>query len=562
LLAPSLWAQAPTWQSVDLVEETSIAFVATDPSGNVYVAGSFSSTAYFGNIQLTTAGGQDIYVAKWNPLTRTYVWAQQAGGRGDDGVQALVATSSGIYIAGNFYQSGIAGPMTTTIGTTTLTNPYGVTSDGFVAKLTDAGASGSFTWAQRLGGTGQDGVTSLAVTGNSVYAAGLFSGTATFGSTTLSSAGGTDAFLTKFTDAGPTATVGWTQQLGSVYDEVATAVATAGPAVYVAGTFASPTLTCGSTVLTNALVGGSSSDLFVTKLTDAGPTPNINWAQRAGSIGQEQLVGLAVNGSNVYIGGNCYGFSLPIGSFTLPNAGMYDLFVAKLSDAGNTSSFTWAQQVGGYYSERLMSLAAVGNALYLTGEYASNPLSFGATSLPNVSRLASYSDIFVAKLTDNGATSSFTWAQRAGGDAIDEVASIALSGGNIYVAGYAAPPCQFGALTMGTPPYIASYETYLASLYDGAALASTTAQPSLPLTLYPNPAAHTSTLVQVPAVAGVAQVTLTLHDALGRLVRTTTVPLPATGLVHQLPVAGLSRGLYVLRVQAGTITASSRLQLE
>ena len=100
-------------------------------------------------------------------------------------INALAVSGTSVYVAGHF-----AGP-TAAFGSTTLTNAGATnTADGFVAALTDAGNAGSFAWTQRAGGTGNDVINALAVSGTSVYVAGYFaSPTAGFGPATLTSAG-------------------------------------------------------------------------------------------------------------------------------------------------------------------------------------------------------------------------------------------------------------------------------------------------------------------------------------------------------------------------------------
>ena len=53
--------------------------VAVDSNGDVYVTGAFEQTATFGSTTLTTAGNDDIFVAKMNS-TGHWLWAVQAGG--------------------------------------------------------------------------------------------------------------------------------------------------------------------------------------------------------------------------------------------------------------------------------------------------------------------------------------------------------------------------------------------------------------------------------------------------------------------------------------------------
>ncbi|MDO7885243.1 M36 family metallopeptidase [Hymenobacter cheonanensis] len=78
--------------------------------------------------------------------------------------------------------------------------------------------------------------------------------------------------------------------------------------------------------------------------------------------------------------------------------------------------------------------------------------------------------------------------------------------------------------------------------------------------LYPNPA-KTSAFLELPASLGRQAVTATLVDALGRVVRTTT--LPAQGAVaHSLDLRGLSAGVYALRLNTSAGTVVKRLTVE
>ena len=117
----------------------------------------------------------------------------------------------------------------------------------------------------------------------------------------------------------------------------------------------------------------------------------------------------------------------------------------------------------------------------------------------------------------------------------------------------------FGNLSVMTPTNTPA--AFLAFLTDATLTATTPALSGSAFTLAPNPA-RASTIVQLPALPGTATATLTLLDALGRAVRTTTVALPPAGLRYELSLAGLPPGLYALRVQAGTDRATRRLVVE
>ncbi|MBD2724044.1 T9SS type A sorting domain-containing protein [Hymenobacter armeniacus] len=531
-------AQAPAWQSAQAVgvattaantNHSEVTATAIDVRGNVFLAGHFTNTVVLGSTTLTSLGGDDVFVAKFNPGTNQFVWAQRAGGTGLDRANALVANGTSVYVAG-FFDSTTAG-----FGSTVLANTGSY--DAFVAKLTDAG---SFTWAQRIGGSGEEFASALALNSTGVYITGSFtSPVMAFGSTTLTSAGLSDVFVAKLTDAGSTGSFVWAQRAGGMWRDGASALAVSGSSVYLTGRFDSPTAIFGSTTLTNA----GSNDVFVAKLMDAGSTSSFTWAQRTGGTGAELATALAVSGNSVYVAGVFYGSTTDFGPTTLTNTsvgGYPDIFVAKLTDAGNTGSFAWAQRAGGTGFDAATALAVSGSSVYVAGNfgYQGNPVAdFGPTTLTT----AGSGDIFVAKLTDVGSTSRFVWAQRAGGTADDVSNALVLSGTSVYVAGaFGSTTANFGSIALPKPNSFATLG-FLASLTDPTLTATTAAGPREPAALFPNPARHAATL-RLPA--GTAPAPLALTDALGRSVRRYPVP---TGPEATLDLHGLPAGLYLLR---------------
>jgi hypothetical protein len=220
-------AQVPAWQSARAVavattavtsDYSMVTATAVDAAGNVYLAGTFSNTVVVvGNTTLTSLGQRDVFVAKFNPASNEFVSAQRAGGTETDEASALALSGTGYDLAAalavsgtSVYVSGSFSSPTAAFGPVTLTNAGARGStDAFVAKLTDAGATGGFVWAQRAGGTSPDGGTALAVSGTSVYVSGYFSSPAAeFGTTTLSKLGLSSAigFLAALTDPTITAT--------------------------------------------------------------------------------------------------------------------------------------------------------------------------------------------------------------------------------------------------------------------------------------------------------------------------------------------------------------------
>ena len=539
-LAGPARAQAPAWQTAVLagngVSTVGITFVkatAADAAGNVYVAGTLEGTVSFSGITLTSAGSSDGFVAKWNRTSGTFVWAQRLGGGGQDDVTALAVSGTAVYLTGYFNATAIFG--------STLLTSAGFT-DMFVAKLTDAGLSASFTWAARGGGGGFDQGNAIALSGISVYVSGYFSNSASFGTTNLTSAGGTDAFVAKYGDAGTAVSFAWALRGGGPNEDSASALAVSGNSVYAAGFFVGAA-TFGSTALNTF---NNTSAFFVTKLADAGATAGFTWTQQGASTSGNVVTGLAVSGANVYVAGSFNG-ALGLGSVVLTSAGLTDVFVAKLADAGATSNFGWAQRAGGAGLDRAVALVANGGTLYCNGNFA-GVVAFGSTTLSAVG--GTNADVFVTRLTDAGSSGSFNWAQQAGGPSYDYGQALALaSTGTLYVGGYVTPPAAFGSLTLASP--FGSSTGFLASLQVTPLAA---AEPVLPaaFTLFPNPVATGGT-VRVPGATAATE--LLLLDALGQTV--------TRGTGNALGLTGVAPGLYGLRAtETGSPARVARLLVE
>jgi hypothetical protein len=562
LAAPAVHAQAPAWQSATALQSgpnnrSEINASATDASGNVYVVGDFDGTIQLGGTTLTSAGGDNTFVAKWSATTGSFVWAVRLGGTASDYGRTIAVSGTNVYVGGLFRSPSLP------VGATTLLNTSqqaSNSSDGFIVKLIDAGSSATFGWAQQVGGSNSEGIYGLAAVGNSVYAAGFFaSPTAQVGSTVLSNAGEADVMVCKLTDAGATASVAWARRAGGAGYDMASTLAVSGSNVYVSGEF-ELTATFGTTALVSTSGGRGEPDMFVTKLADVGASTDFNWAVRAG--GNSTFVnGLAASGSSVYAVGDFAGGTATFGSTVLSNASGFvgnDAFIAKLTDAGATGRFVWAQRAGGSDYDEANAVAVRGSSVYVTGHFASATATVGTTTLTNRTTTGEY-DVFVARLTDAGATGTFDWATAAGSSDSDYSRALALSGSTVCVMGSLRTPAIFGPLTVGSaaapnPTSVA----FVATLTDATGLATTAALGAGRVELAPNPA-HGRVTVQLPAGLTAGRATLTLLDALGRAVLTQTVPALPTAT---LDLTGLAPGIYAVRVAAGGQVATQRLAVE
>jgi len=100
--------------------------ISVDASGNSYVIGSFTATATFGTMVLTSLGDYDIFVAKYD-ANGNLLWVEQARGVADViGYGISVDANGNIYVSGYYRE-------TATFGNINLTS-YGFT-DIFIAKI-------------------------------------------------------------------------------------------------------------------------------------------------------------------------------------------------------------------------------------------------------------------------------------------------------------------------------------------------------------------------------------------------------------------------------------------
>ena len=234
--------------------------IATDVAGNIYISGEFqSSSVVFGSITLTNINpvNTDCFIAKYD-ANGNALWAQNGIGSTTDDNCRSISTD----VNNNVYATGFFSGSSITFGGTTLTNPACCLPEIFIVKYDQ---NGNVLWAKQGGGTSNDwGFGTATDASANVYVSGTFqSSTIAFGSTTLTNAGGMDFFLSKYDVNG---NVVWAVNNGGTGNDginTGNDVATSASGdVYVAGTFASTSITFGSDVLNDA----GSNDIFIAKM--------------------------------------------------------------------------------------------------------------------------------------------------------------------------------------------------------------------------------------------------------------------------------------------------------
>ncbi len=250
--------------------------VCFDPAGNVYVTGMYNTEANFGSIVLTSNGATDAFIAKFDP-NGNILWAKSAGGPLGDIGQGITYANGHIYAVG-YYDSAA------TFGTFNLNTVSGLAGDEdiFYAVLD---LDGNFVNAYGSGGAGDDNAEDIVSDASGyLYMTGEFQETATFYTTTLTSAGGDDAFMMKIA---PNNDILWVKQAGGLGTEKGYAAACDLGGNFLATGYFQQGASFGTIQLTSA----GSEDIYITKIGDnpvpvelvsfnasvAGNNVNLNW---------------------------------------------------------------------------------------------------------------------------------------------------------------------------------------------------------------------------------------------------------------------------------------------
>ena len=520
-------AQAPnfTWsKSAGGVGSEIVYKTVTDPFGNVFMAGTFTSPSItFGNIVLNSTSNLSMFIAKYDALGNV-LWAKSANGDLEffnDVIMDLATDALGnVYLMGNYSSPTISfGSLTLSGGLTFL-----VKYDQF----------GNEIWAK--GETGYANNISTDNSGN-LYLIGVFyNQSITIGSFTLTKADTTsawpDIFIVKYNALG---NVIWAKSEGSGGAEERLYIATnALGNVFITGVHGYfPTLTVGTFTLTNVGNSANGYDIFTIKYDSLG---NVIWVKGAGGIdGNDGTLGIATDAAdNVYITGDYYASSITFDTTILTNqdtSGGFDSFIAKYDASGNLQ---WAHGIGGTGGEFAQDISIdFSNDIYVTGVY-SDSISFGATTLYNVNYGAF--NIFIAKYDNLG---NVIWATYAEGTDQDYGRSISTDPfGNVFVGGnYISSNLTFGTNTL---LYQGGVDIFIAKL--GNNLTEIEVKNSTnEINIYPNPS---NGLFNFKDTKNLKQAEV--YNILGEQIL-------SQGNQKQINLSGFAKGIYYARINGEVV---------
>jgi len=387
--------------------------LATTLDGAIYVAG-YTWGSPDGQFN---AGTSDAFITKFAP-DGTKAWTRLTGSTADETGRALtIGLDGSIYVAGKTTSSVLNG------------EPTQGGADAFVTKFAPDGTKG---WTKLIGSTGtEDGRALTTGLDGSVYLAGNTSSSSLDGQ---SSAGGGDAFITKFA---PDGTKAWTKLIGSTGGEGGYAL-TSGPdgSVYLAGQTQ-------STGLDGQTIDGW-TDAYITKFAPDGTKA---WTKLIGSAGFESGNALTTGqDGSIYVAGHTSSATLDGQN----NAGTIDAFLSKFAPDGTK---VWTRLIGSTYDEFGHTLTTgLDGSVYVAGHTYSTSL-YGQT-VPGTPPFAT----FITKFAPDGTKA---WTKLIGSGVYDMGESLKTGlDGSIYLAGFTTRSSLYGVASSG------AFDAFLIKLQD------------------------------------------------------------------------------------------------
>lgn len=212
---------------------------STATGGGTFSTGWFTGTADFNpdagaSFTLTAGANNGMYVQKLNEEGQ-FQWAVAVKANAGSSIESSSICydqyGTSLYLTGKYsgtinFNTGAGSNNLTAVGST----------DVYVLKISTT--DGSFIWVKSLGGSTEDVGTSIITQGSSVYVTGTFTGSADFdpgaGSTTLTSAGLTDVFITRISTNGGLI---WSKKVGGAEQDYSSSIISDETGVVLVGSY-------------------------------------------------------------------------------------------------------------------------------------------------------------------------------------------------------------------------------------------------------------------------------------------------------------------------------------
>lgn len=535
-----LWAKQGGGQGME-----DCSWISIDKNDNVYVTGVFSGcnnngdTTYFGNDTITTQDKD--YLVKYDS-NGNVKWARTARGTLANPMTWVDGNCVAADTFGNVYEVGVYED-TTYFGTYMLTN-----TGNFLVKYD---AKGNVRWAKDLAGTPNAIVTDKR---GDLYITGDYSGTVTFGITTLHTAGAPNIFLAKYDSSG---NVKWAvapiPPSNGFSNAGADLALDDSNNIYITGAFYASYITFGA----NTLVNNGRCNAFLVKYDSSGHLLWANCPQNglycsSNSVAVDKSNNACITGE--YVDGN-----IAIGNYTLQTS-QGPIFIAKYDRSGKT---LWAKSIESPiapfgYSEGWSITTNSCNDIYIAGG-CGDTVSVGnlSYSVPNTSIdpsfflkfdsagtpltgfvLADGGDDYIGIVLDK----SDNWI--FGGDFVDTLVL-----GNYSINPFCSEVSVVAKFTLGGKGSCEKSTANLTQLKVN----------NEKLIVYPNPITNTTTISIIDILPSTIY-NLEIDDVTGRKLKY----IEFKGNQYELSVGGLTNGIYLYRVtdESGNLIGNGKFIIQ
>ncbi len=357
--------------------------MSIDLLGNIYVAGQFSNdTVKFDNIILTNQGEGGAFIAKYDSSGKV-LWAKSLNGHFHYACDIAIDYDGYLYIVGNYLRSDLL------FGNDTLKS--GVGGNIFIAKHD---LNGNEIWATNAFGRTINYRDRIEVDANGdVYIAGNFKGQLIFENDTLINyigSNSTDIYLAKYNANGSYL---WSKKFGNYgIDEVNSICLDKDDKLIMTGRFGDTSIVFNYDTLLNTRV--FTGDIFIVKLDEMG---NTIWAKSFGGNGIDYGTSIITDSNRNIILAGVFGGVINIDNDMLSSSNQ-DIFISKFSPEGDA---IWSKTCGGLGYEYVNSISMSDNqSIIIAGYFGSPMINFGIDTLYLTYNQDSYSDIFIAKLSN------------------------------------------------------------------------------------------------------------------------------------------------------------------
>ena len=393
-------------------------------------AGVFQTTRLqIGDNIFINQGAQDAFVVRYRkgdiPRIVTKSLATISGDKNEQILSSTPTSDGGYIVVGTFETSEIK------IGENTLKNK-GTTSytDAFVAKYD---AEGKVEWANSVGGTNSDYITTVSETNDGDYVVGGYfrSPSVEVGSYKFSNTNSKEnGIIIRYTNNGD---VKWATSIGegASNDRINSIAVTDDGGYIVGGYFESASIKVGDITLTNT----GNSDGMIIKY---GSNNRVEWAITVKGSEAEQVNSVAVCKDGGYIvGGKFNSTFIEVAKKKLERiveteTANNDAMIIKLDSTGNVEKL---MAIGGDKDEEIVAVSSSADGGYVVaGNFGSKDLKAGSYVLTDAStgKSTTTTDGMIIKYDQN---SQVDWAASIGGTLADTITSICETTDRGYIVG-------------------------------------------------------------------------------------------------------------------------------